>query len=138
VSTSDAVLRAVLAVLAAYHLGIGAASVASLPATSAVARALYGLSLGPPDPRLRHAVRMLGLYALALGVLLALAARDPRGHRDVIAVVAGLQLARAVCRLRYGGTLAADFGVPRGRNAFNAALLVAEAAALAAAFPRLA
>lgn len=134
---TDALLRGVLALLAAYHLGIGLLSVSSLGATGRVAGALYGVALGAdPDPRFRHAVRMLGLYALALGTLLALAARDPLTHRDVIAVVAALQLARAAGRLLWRETLATAFGVPPRRNAVNAALLVAEAAALAAAFPR--
>lgn len=137
-TASEWLLRAVLALLAAYHLAIGAASVASFGATARLTRSLYGATLGDAaaDPRLRYAVRMLGLYALALGTLLALAARDPLAHRPVIAAVAALQSARALCRVAYRRDLAAAFGVPPRRNAVNVALLVAEAAALALAFPR--
>ena len=131
---SSAILRALLALLAGYHLAIGVVSVASLRATARVVGALYGLSVAE-TPALRYAVRMLGLYALALGALLALAARAPATHRDVIAVVAGLQLARAACRLLLRRELAAAFQLPARRNAINAALLVAEAAVLVACFP---
>ena len=138
-SAGASLLRAVLWLLAAYHLAVGVLSVSSLGATGRFTQLLYGLSLGGRvDPAFRYAVRMLGLYALALGALLVLAARDPLGHRDVIAVVAALQLARAGCRLAWGHDLASAFGVPRRRNAVNVALLVAEALVLVAALPRVA
>jgi|SRR5947208_3265413 len=131
---ASTILRALLALLAGYHLAIGVVSVASLRVTARVVAALYGLSVAE-TPALRYAVRMLGLYALALGALLALAARAPGAHRDVIAVVAGLQLARAACRLLLRHELTAAFQLPMRRNAVHAALLVAEAAVLVACFP---
>jgi hypothetical protein len=132
--SSSVVLRAVLLLLGGYHLGIGAVSVLSLRLTARVTAALYGVSVAESAP-LRYAVRMLGLYALALGVLLVLAAREPNAHRDVIAVVAGLQMARALCRLLFRRELAAAFQLPMHRNALNAALLVGEAALLVLCYP---
>jgi hypothetical protein len=131
------VLQGVLALLAAYHLAIGLASVFSFGLTGYATQALYGVSLGDDGEaagvRFRYSVRMLGLYALALGTLLVVAARDPLGHTDIIDVVATLQLARAVCRVIYRRDLAIAFGVPPHRNWINVALLVAEAVALVAA-----
>ena len=132
--TSSLVLRALLGVLACYHLGIGIVSVTSLRATARVTGKLYGLSLSE-SPALGYTVRMLGLYALALGVLLMLAARSPGTHRDLIAVVAGLQLARAACRVLLRRELANAFQLRAQRNAVNVVLLVAEAAVLVACFP---
>jgi hypothetical protein len=128
------ILRALLAVLAAYHLGIGMLSIASLRLTTTVVKAFYGLSV-VDGPGLRYAVRMLGLYAFAVGTLLALAAHAPARHRDVIAVVAGLQVARALCRIVFRRDLGAAFELEPRRNAFNALLLAAEAAILVACFP---
>lgn len=127
-------LRAVLVVLAAYHLLVGMVSVTSFRATARLTSALYGLNVRD-DPQLAYAVRMLGLYALAVGSLLALAARAPSEHRDVIAVVAVLQLLRAASRLVSRRELTRVFSVPARRNALNAALLVAEAAILFLCFP---
>jgi hypothetical protein len=128
--SAELLLRAVLAVLAAYHLGIGLASVLSGRLTRRVAGALYGIGV-EESAQMRYAVRMLGLYALALGALLVPAVLEPAAHRDVIVVVCGLQLARAACRVLLRRELTAAFHVSPRRNAFNAALLVAEAAVLA-------
>ena len=136
-SSSDAAavaLRVVLVVLAVYHLGIGVVSIASLRITARVTGRLYGLTVSE-NSALRYSVRMLGLYAVALGTLLALAARAPGSHRDVIVVVALLQLARALHRVVLRRELYEGFQVPPRRNAFNAALLVAEATVLLACMP---
>ena len=132
--TSTLLLRGLLALLAVYHLGIGIVSIASLRLTAVVTARLYGLSV-VESPALRYAVRMLGLYAITLGALLALAARAPSAHRDVIAVVAGLQLARALCRIYFGNELTAAFRLRPRRNLANAALLIGEALVLVACFP---
>lgn len=127
--TAEVTLRAVLALLCVYHLGIGIAAVTSPRLVSRVAGALYSLQAAE-TPQLRYGVRMLGLYALALGTLLAFAAWDPRGHVEVIVVTAGLQLARAVSRLLLRHELSDAFGIPARRNALNAAVLLAEAGVL--------
>ena len=128
--TTELILRGVLALLCVYHVGIGIAAVVSPRLASRVAGALYSLQ-ATETPQLRYGVRMLGLYALALGTLLAFAAWNPREHMEIIAVTAGLQLARAVSRLLLRRELADAFGIPAGRNALNATVLVAEAGALA-------
>ena len=133
-SATEILLRAVLAALAAYHLGIGALSVLSERGLRRVARAFYGADLEPSD-QLRQAAKMLGLYALALGALLLVAAWRPHEHREIVLVVAGLQLARAAIRIRDQGLLSRSFGIPTPRNALNVSLLVGEAAVLAICFP---
>lgn len=122
-------IQLVLGALAAYHLAMGVLSVISLPATARAARTLYGVRLDDA-PQLRHAVRMLGLYALAHGALLATAAVRPESSRTIIAVAAALQLARAAMRMGSGRELASAFMVTPTRNAAAIALLLLEGIAL--------
>jgi hypothetical protein len=131
---SEIALRAVLALLATYHLGVGLLSVLSPSSAARAAARLYGAA-AVETPQLRYGIRMLGLYALALGSLLALATGSPAEYRAVIVVAAGLQLARAVCRIVLREELSAGFSVPERRNYINATLLVAEAVVLLVAFP---
>lgn len=123
-----------LAFLAAYHLAIGLVSVVSFGASARIAHALYGVDASESPP-LRYAVRMLGLYAIALGALLSLSAFNPRENKNVIMIVIGLQLARALCRILFRHELTAALGVPPRRNALNAALLVVESVVLAVTLP---
>ena len=128
------VIRAMLALLAAYHLGIGVTSLLSPRTAGRVAAAFYGTDVAE-SPQLRYGLRMLGLYAIALGSLLTLAAWSPAEHREVIVVACGLQLARAACRVAFRRELAAGFNVSPSRNYLNVSLLVAEACVLAIAIP---
>lgn len=122
-------LQAVLGVLAIYHLAIGVASVLSFDATSRIVAGLYEVQL-QATAQLRYAIRMLGVSALALGALMALAALDPAGRREIVLVVAGLQLARATCRVVFRRELREAFGVPPRRNAAAIAVLLFECVAL--------
>jgi hypothetical protein len=127
-------LRGVLGLLAAYHLSIGLLAVFSPRLTARVSGALYALEAAD-NPQLRYGVRMLGLYALAIGVLLSLALWKPAEYTEVIVVVCGLQLARAACRVLLRHELSAAFNVPPRRNALHASLLLAEACVLAFYIP---
>lgn len=127
-------LRGVLGLLAAYHVGIGLLAVFSPRMTARVSGALYALEAAE-NPQLRYGVRMLGLYALAIGALLSLAVWKPADYTEVILVVCGLQLARAACRVLLRQELAAAFNVPPRRNALNASLLLAQAFVLALSIP---
>jgi hypothetical protein len=132
--TAEWVLRAVLSVLATYHLGIGAVSVISPAAALRVGRSLYAID-ATGTAQLYYAVRMLGLYALAVGALLVPAVLDPRAHLVTIVVVAALQLARALCRVFFRADLAGAFALPARRNAANTAILMAEASVLLLCLP---
>lgn len=122
-------LQAVLGILAAYHLAIGLVAVTSLPATSRVVAALYGARL-QDDPQLRHAVRMLGFYALAMGALLSVAAVSPEQNRPIVIVAAALQASRAAGRLALRRDLGAAFQISPSRNGIAIALLLLETVVL--------
>ncbi|MBW3654783.1 MAG: hypothetical protein KY444_01655 [Gemmatimonadetes bacterium] len=134
-STGEMVLRAVLALLAVYHLSMGVASVFFQRGAAGLARTLYGVEMEGSGARFEYALRMLGVYALAFGFLLTRAAMDPAGHRSVIAAAILLQSLRAASRLASAGTLRAAFGVAPARNRLNAAALAVQAGLLAWFFP---
>lgn len=134
-SAGELVLRGILALLAVYHLSMGIASVFFQRGAAGLARRLYAIEMEDSGERFGYALRMLGVYALAFGFLLARAAMDPAGHRSVIAAAILLQSVRAASRLASAGTLRAAFGVPASRNRLSAAMLVAQAALLAWLFP---
>lgn len=133
-SASEALLRASLGILAAYHLAMGAASVAAPRFASGAVAKLYGVTL-VPEPQIEYVIRMLGLLAIALGALLLVAALDPAGHRPTIVVAAALQASRGICRLLFRDELHRRFALPLWRNAFNAGLLMAQSLLLLALLP---
>lgn len=126
------VLQVIIGILAVYHVGMGAVSVVSPRGAARIAGLLYALEAAE-TPALRHGVRMLGLYAMTIGVLLILALPDPRRHVEIVLVIAGLQIARATARIAFRRDLASAFGIPPGRNALSAAILIIEAATMVGA-----
>lgn len=133
-SPGEVVLRVLLGLLAAYHIGMGTASVFSPTYAARLAGTFYGVRLNP-DPPTQYVIRMLGLLAVAIGSLLTVAMLGPAGNRATIVVVAALQASRAACRILFADRLHQSLGLSRSRNALNAALLVAQALALLGLLP---
>lgn len=133
-TSGEVVLRVLLGLLAAYHIGMGTASVFSPAYAARLAEASYGVTLSA-DPQTQYLIRMLGLLAVAIGSLLTIAMLEPAGNRGTIVVIAALQASRAACRILFAGHLHQSFGLPRTRNALNAALLVCQAVLLLVLVP---
>lgn len=129
---AEGVLRVGLGVLAVYHLGMGLMATLVPRAAGRLGALLYAVEV-EETPQLRYGLRMLGLYALAVGSLAALAAWDPRRRLPIIYVVIGLQLARATARLALRDEVAAAFGISSRRNAVHAVTLAVYAVALTVA-----
>jgi hypothetical protein len=127
-------IRIVLGALACYHLGIGAVSALSLGSTTHVVRKLYGLHL-QESPAFRYATKMLGLFALVFGGLLANAALNPSAHRAEILAIIVLQTLRGAFRLWHRDLLAEAFAVTRRENGMAVMLLALEVTLLVAWFP---
>ena len=119
------ILRAVLGLLALYHLGIGAVSVLSAEQTAAFAEWFYGLELSG-EPRFLYALKALGMYALFTSAVLGLATWDPVRFRPIVYCLAGLQTMRALTRLFFYDLLSAGFGLAWSHNLFNVGLLALE------------
>ncbi|MBC7543853.1 MAG: hypothetical protein H7338_14105 [Candidatus Sericytochromatia bacterium] len=128
-------LQLILAGLALYHLGIGVVAALSGKVTAKAVRGLYGLHL-VDSPAFRYATKMLGLYGLTLGGLLANAALNPPAHRDVIVAIIGLQSLRAGFRLMHRRLLAEACAVTARDNLMGVSLLLIEIVLLVAFFPQ--
>lgn len=123
--------RAVLVVLAAYHLTTGLLALTVPAKARQLVRTLYGAEL-PDAAAMDYAVSMIGAQALAIGVLAAVAAVDPARHRWVVAALALLQLLRAAVRLGRATVLRDALGVPPRRNAVMIVVLLLEVSVLTA------
>ncbi|MDB4887354.1 MAG: hypothetical protein JWN79_2792 [Gemmatimonadetes bacterium] len=128
-TTPALLVSAVLWLLAAYHLTLGGTALVSPATAPRVMRALYGMSL-PDDDAWRYLTSMVGMLALAIGVLAAVAALAPMQNRPIVAALLLLQLGRILCRIRDRRLLATSLGVSGARNLAAIAVLAAECAVL--------
>lgn len=127
-------LQVVLGGLAAYHLGIGMISAFFPEYTPTVIDRLYGFQLSDALA-FRWASKMLGLFALVFGGLLANAALNPGANRPVIVALIALQSLRAIFRLTNRQLLANAFKVTDRNNGMAVTLLIIEITLLIDWFP---
>ena len=127
----EVLARLVLAILALYHLATGLVALVAPALARRLMRTVYAAEL-EASPAMDYATAMIGAQALALGLLAALAVRDPSGQRPFVAVLALLQLVRASVRIVRARTLRETMGVPASRNALAVAALLGEALVLLA------
>lgn len=128
---SAMLVRLVLAILAVYHVVAGLVALAAPARARRLMRVLYAAEL-EGSAAMDYATAMIGAQALVIGVLAAIAIRNPDDHRAVIAALALLQLVRAGVRIVRARTLRDAMRVPPSRNAIAIATLVAESAVLLA------
>lgn len=123
--------RAVLALLAAYHLGTGLLALIAPARARRLVRALYAADLRDAA-QMDYVVAMIGAQAVAIGVLAAVATADPARNRAIVSGLALLQLLRAATRVARMRTLRDALGVPPRRNAIMVVVLLLEVAILGA------
>jgi hypothetical protein len=119
------ILRAVLVLVAAAHLFLGAVAFAAVPEMiTRWAAIAYGatITLTPP---LQHAVRILGAFMIAVGVMAAFALRDPVRNRAIVDGIAILQLLRVTQRVLFSTQIQETFAVPSGRLLLQSAFFLA-------------
>ena len=123
--------RAVLALLATYHLGTGLLALIAPARARGLVVALYAADLRD-DAQMDYVVAMIGAQAVAIGVLAAVATADPARNRAIVGGLALLQLLRAATRVARSRTLRDALGVPPRRNAIMVVVLLLEVAILGA------
>ena len=121
-------LKAYLWFIAAFHIGVGLAVNVSRRLTEAIA-AGYGADVDW-TPQFRYIIKPLGAFMIILGVLAAVAARDPRRYAAVVLGFASLFALRALQRAIFATEITSAFAISPGRNTLNLVVFVIQAAVL--------
>lgn len=127
-TTAQRVLKAYLWFIALFHLFVGLSINLSDRFTRMIA-AGYGATV-EWTPQFVYMLRPLGAFMIILGLLAALAARQPARYPAVVLGFIVLFAIRALQRFVYADVLASAFGISPARNTFNMLLFVAQAVLL--------
>jgi putative Ca2+/H+ antiporter (TMEM165/GDT1 family) len=122
-------LRALLWAICIYHVVFGL--LANLPAETmrGLAATLLGFSL-PAVPALDYVVKPFGIYVIAFGVMMGVAAWNPVKNRALISIGVVLFVLRAAQRLIHVEEMQDALGVTPARNLIAVCVVVAFAVAL--------
>jgi hypothetical protein len=121
-------LKAYLWFIAAFHLLVGLAVNTSPSLTQSIARG-YGATVDW-TPQFTYILHPLGAFMIALGVLAAAAARDPRRYSAVVGGFVLLFAIRALHRVIFGDAITTAFGISASRNMVNMAVFALQAVLL--------
>lgn len=112
--------------IAAYHLATGAVLIWSGDLSIRLARTLYGWTI-EGSPELGILGELLGCYAIAFGLMMAVAARDPVAYRSSITIGVALIVLRLFQRAYFSAKIIEVFQVAPARHwtAFVLLLLLA-------------
>ena len=113
-NTASRLLRYYLWFIAAFHLFVGLAVNLSEPFTRMIA-AGYGARVDW-TPQFVYILHPLGAFMIILGLLAAVAARQPARYPAVILGFVVLFTIRSLHRVFYAGTLESAFGITRSRS----------------------
>ena len=109
------VLRAVLVIVTLSHLVLGAIAFVAIPhVVTSLAASAYGATV-TLTPELQHAVRIVGAFMLAIGIMAFFALRDPVRNRAIIDSIGILQLLRVSQRVFFATQVQEAFGIAPGR-----------------------
>lgn len=122
-------LKVLLWLVCVTHIVQGVAGVCSPSAAVNLAKGFYGAQL-ELMPAIVHLLRILGVYMIAIGILGAVAARDPEKSRPVIWTIAVLLLIRVLQRVLHADEIHQTFGISEFRIWFQAVYFAILAGAL--------
>ena len=91
-------LKAVLYFSAIFHILAGLYIVFSGDSSASYGEVVFGMTI-VPDPQMLYVLKSAGIYALAFGVVILLAAGDPEKYRHVIYVIIGMYSFRCINRI---------------------------------------
>ena len=127
-TTATRLLTAYLWFIALFHLFVGLSVNLSEPFTRMIA-AGYGATVDW-TPQFRYILHPLGAFMIVLGLLAAVAARQPARYPAVILGFVVLFTIRALHRLVYQDVLASAFGISHSRSLATMAVFLIQAAVL--------
>lgn len=115
-NSTIALLRFSMWFVCVFHVGVGLALNLDIGLKEWVASSLYGAHPDWSDAQFVYILKPLGAFMIALGVIAAMAARDPVGQRGIVYAFSLLFALRAVQRLVFLGESSRAFAIAPGRT----------------------
>jgi hypothetical protein len=117
-------LKVVLWLICLYHVFMGAAAFLSEDTAARVAEVAFGIHL-QMAPQTSYIVKLLGVYAIVFGLMVALTALDPVRYTRFLDVVVVLYALRILNKLVFAKLFTEAFEAPPYRAWVDIALLAA-------------
>ena len=102
--------------MCAFHVLVGLSLNVDLGLKEWVGSSLYNAQVDWSDGQFNYIMKPLGAFMIALGVMAAMAARNPLGHRSIIIGFAVLFTMRGLQRLLYMREIESVFAIPSSRS----------------------
>ena len=117
-------------VVCAFHVLVGLSLNVDLGLKEWVGGTLYNAQVDWSDGQFAYIMKPLGAFMIALGVMAAMAARDPLGNRPIILGFAVLFTMRGLQRLFFMNEIESVFAIPSSRSLLQMVVMLSLALAL--------
>jgi hypothetical protein len=114
----------------AFHVFVGLSLNLDLGLKEWVGSSLYNATVDWSDGQFLYIMKPLGAFMIALGIMAAMAARNPLGHRSIIIGFAILFTMRGLQRLLYMSEIESVFAIPASRSMVQMVVMLSLAAGL--------
>jgi len=129
-SSNVAWLSRFLWIVCAFHVLVGLSLNVDLGLKEWVGGTLYNAQVDWSDGQFAYIMKPLGAFMIALGVMAAMAARDPLGNRPIILGFAVLFTMRGLQRLFFMNEIESVFAIPSSRSLLQMVVMLSLALAL--------
>jgi hypothetical protein len=129
-SSNVAWLSRFLWIVCAFHVLVGLSLNVDLGLKEWVGGTLYNAQVDWSDGQFAYIMKPLGAFMIALGVMAAMAARDPLGNRPIIIGFAVLFTMRGLQRLLFMNEIESVFAIPSSRSLLQMVVMLSLALAL--------
>ena len=129
-SSNVAWLSRFLWIVCAFHVLVGLSLNVDLGLKEWVGSTLYNAQVDWSDGQFAYIMKPLGAFMIALGVMAAMAARDPLGNRPIIIGFAVLFTMRGLQRLLFMNEIESVFAIPSSRSLLQMVVMLSLALAL--------
>ena len=129
-SSNVAWLSRFLWIVCAFHVLVGLSLNVDLGLKEWVGGTLYNAQVDWSDGQFAYIMKPLGAFMIALGVMAAMAARDPLGNRPIIIGFAVLFTMRGLQRLLFMNEIETVFAIPSSRSMVQMVVMLSLAVAL--------
>jgi len=114
----------------AFHVLVGLSLNVDIGLREWVGSSLYNAQVDWSDGQFAYIMKPLGAFMIALGVMAAMAARDPLGNRPIIIGFAVLFTMRGLQRLLFMDEIERVFAIPSSRSLMQMVVMLSLAVVL--------